>query len=198
MKKALVALALLITPLSAQSAGLDIALSNSTANIAVLLNPYNFRAGGGSELALGAFTNEVGDTLLYTTLMAQGVRKLPNQQYNLGAGFKLVGGDLEVNNEDDTDQQSEKVGAVALGFSAGYVIPSRQNPMEVSVEGFFAPEITSFSNAESYFEFSAQFQVEIIPQALTYVGYRRITFNTENFSEVRLDQGLHLGIKLTF
>lgn len=199
MKKALVALALFLTPLSAQSAGLDIALSNETANIAVLLNPYNFSGGGGSELALGGFTNETGDTLMYATLMAHGVRKLPNQQYNLGAGIKILSGDIEIGEEFEVESgDSEKVGALALGFKAGYVIPSRQNPMEFMVEGFMAPQITSFSDAESFMEFAARFQVEIIPQALTYIGYRRMQFDTNDFNNVRLDQGVHLGIKLTF
>jgi len=147
MKKALVALALLLSSLSAHAAGLDVALSNRTANIAVLLNPYNFRAGGGSELALGGFLNEDGDNLLFASLMAHGVRKLPDQQYNLAAGVKVVAGDIEIGEEFADDAgDSETVGALALGFKAGFVIPSRQNPMEISVAGFMAPNITSFSD----------------------------------------------------
>ncbi len=192
-------LTLLMTSLSAQSAGLDVALSNNTANIAFLLNPYNFRAGGGSELAVGGFVNETGDSLIFASLMAHGVRTLPDQQYNLAAGIKLLSGDIEVGEEfEDAAGDEEKVGALALGFKAGYVIPSRQNPMEISVEGFMAPKITSFSDAESYSEFNARFQVEIIPQAVTYVGYRRMQFDTNDFNNVRLDRSVHLGIKLTF
>ena len=199
MKKAFAALVLMLTPLSVPAAGLDIALSNDTANIAVLLNPYNFRAGGGSELGLGGFLNETGDNLLFATLMAQGVRKLPNQQYNIGAGVKVIGGDLEVSEEfQSLGVDSESVAALALGFKAGYVLPSRQNPMEFAIEGYIAPDITSFSDAESYTEFSARFQVEIIPQALTYIGFRRINFDTQGFNNVVLDNNIHVGFKLAF
>ncbi len=201
MKKALMALALLLTStsMSVKAAGLDIALSNNTANIAVLLNPYNFRAGGGSELAVGGFLNETGDSLLFASLMAHGVRKLPDQQYNLAAGIKLLTGDLEVGDQfAEAVGDSENVGALALGFKAGYVIPSRQNPMEFSIEGFIAPKITSFGDAEGYTEINARFQIEVIPQALTYVGYRRIEFDTNDFSDLRLDRSIHLGMKLTF
>ena len=199
MRKAFVALILLLTPLSVPAAGLDIGLSDDTANIAVLLNPYDFRAGGGAELGLGGFLNETGDNLLFASLMAHGVRKLPNQQYNLGAGFKLVSGDIEISEDfQDGSGSSEEVGALALGFKAGYVIPSRQNPMEFLVEGFFAPNITSFSGAENYTEFTARFQVEIIPQAITYIGFRRINFDTTDFNNVTLDNNVHVGFKLAF
>jgi len=165
----------------------------------MLLNPYNFRAGGGSELALGGFLNEDGDNLLFASLMAHGVRKLPDQQYNLAAGVKVVAGDIEIGEEFADDAgDSETVGALALGFKAGFVIPSRQNPMEISVAGFMAPNITSFSDAESYSEFNARFQVEIIPAAVTYVGYRRLRFDTNDYNNIRLDRSVHLGIKLTF
>jgi len=199
MKKAFATLALLLTSLSAQATGLDIALSNKTANVAVLLNPYNFRAGGGSELAVGGFINEGGDSLVFASLMVHGVRRLPQQHYNLAAGVKVMTGDIEIGEEFDAPEgESESVGALALGFKAGFVIPSRQNPMELSVEGFMAPNITSFSDAERYSEFNARFQVEIVPQALTYIGYRRMRFDTNDFDNVRLDRSMHLGIKLTF
>ena len=187
------------TSVSVKAAGLDIALSNDTANIAVLLNPYNFIDGGGSELAIGGFLNETGDNLLFASLMAHGIRELPEQQYTLAAGVKLVSGELEIGEQFATALgDSETVGALALGFKAGYVIPARQNPMEFSIEGFMAPNITSFGDAESYTEFNARFQIEIIPAALTYVGYRRIQFDTNDFNDVRLDRSIHLGIKLAF
>lgn len=203
MRKALVACALLMasmtTSTSASAAGLDISLSNDTANIAVLLNPYKFMEGGGAELAIGGFLNETGDNILFGSLMAHGIRELPDQQYTLAAGVKLLSGELEVADQfTDTVGSSESVGALALGFKAGYVIPSRQNPMEFSIEGFMAPQITSFSDAEGYTEFTARFQVEIIPAAITYVGYRRTHFDTDNFNDVSLDESVHLGIKLAF
>jgi len=131
--------------------------------------------------------------------MAHGIRKLPDQQYTLAAGVKLLSGNVEVG-DDFVDEfgSSDSVGALALGFKAGYVIPSRQNPMELSIEGFLAPQITSFSDAEGFSELNARFQVEIIPAAVTYVGYRRIRFDTNNFNDVSLDQSIHLGIKLAF
>ena len=160
---------------------------------------HPFRSETPQELALGGFLNETGDSLLFASLMAHGVRRSLNQQYNLAAGFKLLSGDIEIAEEfQDGSGSSENVGALALGFKAGYVIPNRQNPMEFSIEGFIAPNITSFSNAEQYTEINARFQIEIIPQAISFIGFRRINFDTEGFSDVGLDSSVHLGVKLAF
>jgi len=44
----------------------------------------------------------------------------------------------------------------------------------------------------------ARLQIEVIPQARAYVGYRQIRFNTNNFNDIRVDRSVHLGIKLSF
>ncbi|MEE9319223.1 MAG: YfaZ family outer membrane protein [Granulosicoccus sp.] len=202
MKKALAGLALLLCPLGVNAGGLDLALSNETANLSVLLNPYQFYEGGGSELALGGFISESGDNLLHATLMARGYRQTSTSQYNLGAGIKAIAGDVEISKgevEGSTAADDESVGAVALGFQAGLLIASsRYNPMELSFEGFYAPSITSFSDAERYSEFSARLQVEVIPQARAYIGYRRMRFNTNDYNNIRLDRSIHIGLKITY
>ncbi|MBX2838981.1 MAG: YfaZ family protein [Gammaproteobacteria bacterium] len=197
MRKVLLGFALAMLSMGAQATGLELALSNKTANLALLINPYQFKMGGGSELALGGFINEDGDNLAHATLMARGYRQTVRSQYNLGAGMKLVAGDLDVDTQGISD--SESVGALALGFQMGVLLnPSRLNPVELTFEGFLAPKITSFADAESFSELGARLQVEVIPQAKAYVGYRRMKFDTNDYDNVNLDQSIHLGIKLTF
>lgn len=185
---------------TANAGGVDLALSNNTAHLSMLLNPHAFYQGGGSEVGFGGFISEEGDKLLHTTLIARGYRQSATSQYSLGAGIKALYGDVIIpadsNNGNETD---ETVGALALGFQAGMLISSsRHNPIEALIEGFIAPSITSFSDAERFAELNARLQIEIIPQAQAYVGYRRMRFNTRNFDNVLLDRSVHLGIKLTF
>ncbi len=200
MKKALVSLCLMLSTGGVQASGLDIALSNNTAHLSMLLNPYAFYQGGGSELGLGGFISEDGDKLAHATLIARGYRQSSTSQYSLGAGFKAMYGDVTIPAESNNGTEAEEtVGAIALGFQAGMLISSsRHNPIEAMFEGFIAPSITSFSDAERFSELNARLQVEIIPQAQAYIGYRRMRFNTRNFDNVRLDRSVHLGIKLTF
>jgi len=163
MKKTMASLCMMLFTATANAGGVDLALSNNTAHVSMLLNPHAFYQGGGSEVGFGGFISEEGD---------------------------------KSNNGTETD---ETVGALALGFQAGMLISSsRHNPIEALIEGFIAPSITSFSDAERFTEINARLQVEIIPQAQAYVGYRRMRFNTRNFDNVLLDRSVHLGIKLTF
>lgn len=185
---------------AADAAGLDLALSNETANLAVLFNPYQFRSGGGSELVLGGFVNETGDNLLYATLMARGKRQSGKSVYSLGAGFRALFGELEIGEELAVDgEDSERVGAIGIGIQAGVLLTSsRHTPVELIGEAFMAPSITSFSDADQYTEFGARLQVEVIPQARAYLGFRRLSFDTNDFDGVQLDSGFHLGLNVSF
>lgn len=206
MKKVLASVLLLATVSTAASnaaaTGIDLSLSNETANLAVVLNPYQFYAGDGSELVLGAFVSEAGDSLFQAALMARGYRQSASgeSQYRLGAGLKAVYGEVEIPDEIQIDgEDSEKVGALGIGIQAGVLLASsRNNPIELLGEAFMAPSISSFTDAERYIELGARLQIEVIPQAVTYLGYRRLSFDTNDYEALRLDSGFHLGLKVTF
>lgn len=199
MKKVIAGVCLLVGSFGAEAGGLDFALSNETANIQLLLNPYQFYQGGGSELAVGGFISEQGDKLAHATLMARGYRQADGQQYSVGAGVKLIGGDIAIPAIGAEPETEESVGAVAMGFQIGMLLASgKHNPIELAFEGFLAPSITSFSDAERYAEVGARIQIDVIPQARAYVGYRRMRFDTNDYDDVRLDRSVHIGIKLTF
>ncbi len=199
MKKVIAGVCLMIGSFGAEAGGLDFALSNETANLSLLLNPYQFYQGGGSELAIGAFISEQGDKLAHATLMARGYRQVDGQQYSVGAGMKAIGGDIAIPAVGAEPETDESVGAVALGFQVGVLLASsRHNPIELAFEGYLAPSITSFSDAERYAELGARIQIDVIPQARAYVGYRRMRFDTNDYDDVRLDRSVHIGIKLTF
>jgi hypothetical protein len=205
MKRVLAGVALLIVAGPTLGGELDLALSNETANLSVTLNRDPFFSDqvnsqdGGAELAVGGFISEAGDNLLHATLLARGIRQTINSQYQISAGMKLIGGEIEIGEDRAASSEAETVGALALGFQAGLLLqPSNYNPVELSFEGFFAPSITSFSDAERYGEVSARLQVEIMPRARAYIGYRRMRFDTNDFDNVRLDRSAHFGLSLSF
>ncbi len=200
MKKALAGVLMLAGASGAGAAGLDLALSNETANLAVLFNPYQFHAGGGSELVLGGFVNERGDNLLHATLMARGKRQTGNSVYSLGAGFRAIYGELDIDDEIVIEgADTETVGALGIGMQAGVLLASsRYTPVELIGEAFLAPSITSFTDADRYMEFGARLQVEVIPQARAYLGYRRMSFDTNDYDGLRIDSGFHFGLNVSF
>ncbi|MGQ7847823.1 YfaZ family outer membrane protein [Granulosicoccus sp. 3-233] len=205
MKKYLVGMALLMAAGPIWAGGIDLALSNETANLSVILNRDPFYTDqartqdGGAEIAVGGFISEVGDNLVHGTLLARGVRQTLNSQYHISAGMKLVGGEIETGVDRENSTDSETVGALALGFQAGLLLQqSAYNPVELSFEGFYAPNITSFSDAERYGEVSVRLQVEIMPRARAYVGYRRMRFDTNDYDNVQLDRSAHFGLNISF
>ena len=205
MKKLLASAALLIATGPVWAGALDLALSNETANLNVTLNrdPFYSREDraqdGGAEIAVGGFISEAGDNLLHATLLARGIRQTVKSQYQISAGMKLIGGQIEAGNDRDNRNDGETVGALALGFQVGFLLaPSENNPVELSVEGFYAPDITSFSDAERFGEVSVKLQMEIMPRARAYIGYRRMRFDTNDFENIPLDRSAHVGLSISF
>ena len=205
MIKALAGLALSLClgafPFAARAGGIDLSLSNETANIVFLLNPapVGFRAASGSELKLGGFISEEDDRLLHASLMAKGHRTTTASMYSLAAGAKAIGGDVAI--EDDRvlpgAEDTERVGALALGFEVGLVSGAQRN-VDFKVGAFYAPSISSFSDAENFTELTARLQVAVIPTASAYVGYRRMGFDTNDYDNVRLDRSVHVGLELVY
>ncbi len=204
MNKVLAGLILLLGSTQVLAGGLDLALSDNTANISVTLSrdpllsdrsPYQ---AGGSELALGGFINETGDNIVHATILARGIRQSLSSQYQVSAGMKVVAGEIEINTPTPDVTESESVGALALGFQAGMLVPSASNPIELSLEAFYAPSITSFSDAENYGELTARVQIEVTPRARAYLGYRRLRFDTNDANNVSLDNNAHFGLSISF
>lgn len=193
MIRAITGLLLLLGSGSSLAGGLDLSLSNETANLSVQLNPgmrYVPRTAGGTDFTVGAFINEAGDNLAFGTLMARGVRQSVTTQYKLGAGIKLVAGDLDID---------ESVGALAMGFQTSILMASSlYNPVDFIIEGFYAPSISSFQDAESYTELAVRIQVEVIPRARAFLGYRRIHFDTNDYADLTLDRSVHVGLSINF
>jgi len=191
---------MLFGSVSVNAGGLDLALSDETANLYFLLNPpYQFSDGGGSELAFGGFVSEQGDQLGHIRLMARGYRYSNGTSYSLGTGMKAIAGDVIAPAAGDAPESEEAVGAVALGFQFGVLLVSSQNnPVELSVEAFHAPSITSFSDAERYTEFAGRLQVDVIPQARAYIGYRGMRFDTDDYDALKLDRSVHIGVNISF
>lgn len=195
---------LLLMPFGVNAAGVDLALSDETAYFSLYFDSdplYSDNEGirdGGSELSIGGFISEADDRLIHATLLARGVRLAQTSQYHISAGMKLIGGDIDIAELSDTED-SATVGALALGFQAGItIVPAQFNPVELTFEGFYAPSITSFSDAERFGEVTARLQIEITTRARAYIGYRRMRFDTDDFDDVTLDRSAHFGLSLSF
>lgn len=188
MKKILSALVLLFSSSMSHAAGLDLALSNESANLAVLFNPPGTVSN--SEMSVGALFNDYKDLVMYASIMATGPGQYNDDYYTLGAGIKIYAGSLD---------NEQSIGALAIGGRFGvYLFTHPVNPVDFVFEGFYAPGITSTGDTESLMEISARLRVEIVRSARAYLGYRLMKADTDEFDNVEIDDNVHIGISIDF
>ncbi|MDH3713148.1 MAG: YfaZ family protein, partial [Gammaproteobacteria bacterium] len=105
-----------------------------------------------------------------------------------GVGAKAYGGDLDID---------KQVLAIAIGGQARYVFQTR-TPIGLVLEAYAAPGITSFGDTEGAREFNFRTEIEVLPSTRGYIGYRYLDFEFDTISEVKLDDNVHIGIRLQF
>ena len=170
----------------ADASDFEAALSSETAQ-------FTFRSDssvigwGGSDLALGLFYNEEDDFLLQGSLlqMRQASEETP---LTFGVGVKAYVGSLD--NGDD-------ILALGIGGQIRYTIPGVM-PMAVYLEGYLAPEITSFSDSEKIVDYTIGFQIEALPQTIAFAGLRHLEVDNGSSDYELDDDNIHFGIRLTF
>ncbi len=173
---------------NAAASDFEAALSSETAQ-------FTFRSDssvigwGGSDLGVGLFYNEDSDVVFQASLLQ--MRQASEQNpLTFGVGVKAYLGVL-----DDPD---EDVAAFSIGGQIRYTIPGTM-PMAVYVEGFYAPEITSFGDTEEITDYTLGFQIEALPQTIAFIGWRNFEIELDGGGDYEADDGnLHFGVRLTF
>lgn len=88
--------------------------------------------------------------------------------------------------------------ALALGGQVHYAFPAASR-LGLVGQVYFSPNIVTYGDAERFSEGVVRLEYEVIPQAIAYLGYRRISFSLINFNNnAVLDSGLHVGVKISF
>jgi hypothetical protein len=193
LKKITAMLAFAMIATQANARGFDLRLADEAAEIIYLTESSTFGYGG-ADVGIGLLFNEDDDLMFSGAAMVTGHGAGNNRALQFGVGGKLVLTMLDDRNNTVAD---EEFGALAIGGQIRYVIPS-STPVAFLAEGFFAPEIVSFSGAEQYTEYRFAVELEVTPSARAYVGYRKIEFELEGGSEIELDDDPHIGIRIEF
>lgn len=116
----------------------------------------------------------------------------------------------------------DEVGSSAPGFSVGVGIKGllaktkntsesalalggmvRYSPPDISRLGivgqlYISPNIVTFGDADRFTETQVRLEFEVIPQAAAYIGYRRIKFGLNAAPNVILDEGVNVGVRISF
>jgi hypothetical protein len=171
-----------------QANDVELALSSKTAQF-TFHSDSSMIGWGGADLGFGLFYNDNSDILGQISLL-QSRPPSESSPFTLGVGAKFYIGTL--------DNPSANIVALAISADARYTFPAKM-PMAVYLSGSWAPDITSFDDAEEVLDLVLGYQIEILPQTTAFVGYRRLEVDTKARSGIRLDDDrLHLGVRFTF
>lgn len=166
---------------------LDLSLSNDTALLRYA-SPISYSGSGHTDAELGFMYTEADNVMFVGGIEMMGEAGSHAPGMHFGVGIKGYGVSLD---------SGDSVGSVALGAKAWFV-PPKQNRMGVIGQFYFGPDVTTFGDAEKFWDFSARGEYEVLPEAAVYVGYRNVRAKLSQNRDVDLDKGWHLGMRMSF
>ncbi|MEQ1440755.1 YfaZ family outer membrane protein [Fontimonas sp. SYSU GA230001] len=111
------------------------------------------------------------------------------RDFNLAAGLGLRG--VYIGRDHDSG------GALALGGQAEARYPGYER-IGLSVYGYFAPEVICFGEFDRYYEIGTAVDYQVLKNASVYAGYRNVNVRLETGRDITADNGLHVGMRLSF
>jgi hypothetical protein len=189
LSRNIVALSLLTLASTAIADTIDLNLRNSSAQV-----QYSSAMGraalGKTELHFGVLysnadnaNNTLGDVGI--VVKDEVGSKAPG--FSVGVGIKGLAAHTQGTNES----------GVAIGGLIRYTPPSIPR-MSLVGQLYFAPNITTFGDADRYGETMVQLEYDVISNAAAYIGYRNIKFDLNNGSNAKVDEGAYIGVRMSF
>ncbi|WP_373019939.1 YfaZ family outer membrane protein [Thiomicrorhabdus sp.] len=182
----LAASTLLVTPVSADSLGLDLAVSDETANFGIFSQAQS--PVDSTRYAAHYFYNEPGDRVYSVSagVERKGMAGNPNLELGLkGKAFYLT--------QDSHDLDGY---GLMLGVSGRYWLPT-QSPAAISVEVLHAPEIVASGDVNSMTEMAVRAELQILPSVTGFIGFRYLTSDLTVDSNYELDKNAHIGVEVS-
>ncbi|MGF1546176.1 MAG: hypothetical protein ACFCUG_02485 [Thiotrichales bacterium] len=171
----------------AQSATLEVTVGDDTVG-AELFVDSSFVGIGSAEFSLGGLINDDKDKVLSLGLLSRAPPTADNP-FAAALGIKFFAADIDQPNADSH--------ALTLGLELMHHIPARW-PMAIGGRVFYAPNITTWGDGRNFLETGARFEINFLPNAAAFLGYRRISTKLEGGSTYEIDDAGHLGVRIQF
>ncbi|MBI3546717.1 MAG: hypothetical protein HY081_09040 [Gammaproteobacteria bacterium] len=141
-----------------------------------------------AEFNVGAlFNNDKNDWVASTGLLANGEKVTGETRIEAGLGGKIYG--ASVSNQD----------ILALGLGGQLRVFPNNGPLAVSGYLFYAPDVVTFVDGKKFWEGGLRLEYEVIKKtASVYIGVRKVKAKLDNGSEVTVDSGGHVGVRINF
>jgi len=181
------ALSLLAFSSTALADSVDINLRDSSAQF-----QYGASMGrdtlGRSEIHLGFLYTNNNNTLGEMGLTVKDEVGSSTSGVTVGVGIKALVAKVP-NNKGAT--------ALAIGGVVRFA-PFSDTRFGMGGSVFLSPNIVTFGDAERISETGLKMDYEVIPQAVVYLGYRRIKLGIKFAPDAILDEGAHIGVRISF
>jgi len=169
---------------SAQTA--SITLSESSAQIG-----YSFLVGGSNygrtEIGVDFLYNDEDAYIADTSLLVFDEVGSKMRGLVAGLGGKAYGASVG-------DQEYLALG---VGGMIRYAIPQNKRFI-VGVDGYYAPPIVSFLDADRFYEAAGRVEYEVLPQASAYVEYRKFYVEKDGSHKGSIEKGYRVGMEINF
>lgn len=176
---------MMASAVQANSIGLDLAVSDETANFGAFSQtetPVDL-----TRYAAHYFYNEPGDRMFSASMQVQrkGMAGDPNLELGVkGKGFIF-----------SQDSYNADGFGLMLGVTGRYWLPT-QSPASIGFEVLHAPEIVTSGDAQSATEIGARVDMQILPTVSAFAGIRFLEMELEAKSNYELDKNLHVGVEV--
>lgn len=166
---------------------LDLALSENTASVEFRMDSEIIGTGG-AEVAIAGLFNQADDFSGSVGILMRGMAAgdLP---YHFGLGGRMYLAHL--------DRPGEDVPALALGGEAAYIIPGNM-PSALVGELYYAPSVTTFNDGEDLMDVRLRFELEVVPSAKAFIGYRNVVVGLKGRPSYDVDDNIQGGIRIQF
>jgi len=143
-----------------------------------------------SELNVGGgllHHDDNGDAYYLSAFVADNVNKQNGILAGVGARYYFI----------DADEIDQDGTALGLGGFVNWDIPGVPN-LSLRGELYYAPDVLSFGEIETYADGSIRLQYRLIEQAWVHGGYRRSKVSPEEGRDTNIDEGGFVGILVWF
>ena len=172
------------TSVSAQTASVTLSESSAQLGYGFLVGGSNY---GRTEVGVKFLYNDQDAYVAETSLLVfdEVGSKIPGLIGGLGG--KIYG----------TSVSNQEYLVLGIGGMLRYAIPKNKR-LILGVDGYYAPPIVSFLDADRFYEVATRFAYELLPQASAYVEYRKFYVETEKGGKGSFEKGFRVGMEINF
>jgi len=182
-------LCLLFTSQFVHADSFNIQLSNESARFMYAAEVFGGQFGP-TDLEVGAYFNEDDDTVAHASLVLRS-DSIDNPL------IAAIGGRFYYGDVGNAPTQTQ-ADVAALAF--GVALQFRPETLSASIRAYYfiSPSVTSFRDADSFTEFGVALDFDITDQVGIYIGYRNMTTDLDNGTEIEIDDSFIYGVLFRF